>query len=67
MILITRHSSRVFSGMLAVMANPGTGARSPQRATTNWLRAAQRPSRTMQPNSGLLRVPIRRRRCGWRE
>ena len=35
MILITLHSSRAFSGMPAVTANPGTGAGWRRRAMTN--------------------------------
>ena len=48
-------------------AKPGTGAGWPRRAMTNWSRVTRRPSPTMQPNSGLLRVPIRTRHCGSRK
>ena len=66
-ILITLRSSRAFSPRPAATANPGTGAGWPRRALTSWWRIARRPSPTMQPNSGLLRGPIRTRRSGWQK
>ena len=66
-ILITLRSLRAFLPRPAATANPGTGAGWPQRAlVSSWL-VARRPSPTMQPNSGLARVPIRTRRSGWRK